>query len=82
MMNIKMKKMDIKKKILADKLKIFIFIISFIFVTASCIKPSSGFVLQNFEVSNQKLDSLINILTRDYKKNIRKKKAKLLCLNF
>lgn len=77
-----MKEEYIKKKMLIDKLKLFIFIISLIFVIASCSKPSSGFVLQNFEVSNHKLDSLINILTCEYKKNTRKKKERLLCLNF
>lgn len=80
--NIIMKEEYIKKKMLIDKLKLFIFIISLIFVIASCSKPSSGFVLQNFEVSNHKLDSLINILTCEYKKKYKEEERKIIVLEF
>jgi len=51
----------------ANKLLIIITII--LFVSTGCSKSSSGFILQNFEVSNPKLETIINIISNDLKKN-------------
>jgi hypothetical protein len=79
-MNIIMKKVYIKQKMLENRFKSFIFIISLILVTSSCSKSPSGFVLQNFEVSNHKLDSLINSLTSEYLKKSKEKDRQIIVL--
>ena len=46
-------------------IKLFIIIISTV-VSVSCNKQSSGFVLQDFEISNHKLDSITSLYTTYY----------------
>jgi len=65
-----------------NRFKSFIFIISFILVISSCSKSPSGFVLQNFEVSNHKLDSLINSLTSEYIKKSKDENKQIIVLEF
>lgn len=79
-MNIIMEMVYTKKKMLVNRLKAFIFIISLIFTITSCSKSPSGFVLQNFEVSNHKLDSIVGILTREYEKKDEEKERQIIVL--
>ena len=72
-------KVFIKQKMSVNKL--LVFIITIMLVAISCRNSSQGFDLQKFEVSNPKLDSLINILTREYKKNCKEEK-KIIVLEF
>lgn len=65
---------------LENRFKSFIFIISLILAITSCSKPQTGFVLQNFEVSNHKLDSLINTLTREYEKKCKEDERQIIVL--
>jgi len=65
---------------LENRIKYFIFIISLILIISSCNKSSSGFVLQNFEVSNHKLDSLIINLTGEYIKKYKEEDRQIIVL--
>jgi len=50
-------------------------------VSESCNKQSSGFVLQNFEISNHKLDSITILYTKHYV-DTEKDKKKVVVLEF
>lgn len=63
-MNTTMKKECIIKKMRVNKL-LFIIIISIV-VSVSCKNQSNSFILQNFEISNHKLDSVISLYTQYY----------------
>jgi len=78
-MNTTMKKECIIKKIQVNKL-FFIILISIV-VSVSCNKQSSGFVLQNFEISNHKLDSVTLLYTKHYV-DIENDKKKVIVLEF
>ena len=57
-----------------SKLKILLSIIIIICGFTSCRTSctSDGFNLQNFEISNHKLDSIVNVFTHEYNKNTKK----------
>lgn len=68
----------IKRKVLAIKL---ICLLAILFII-SCNHFSNGFVLQDFDVSNSKLDSIINRLSNEYEKNTQDDDRKMIVLDF
>ena len=61
-------------------IKLFIIIISIV-ACVSCNKHSSGFVLQNFEISNHKLDSITSLYTKYYLE-VENNKKRVIVLEF
>lgn len=71
-----------KRKVQANKaIFILLFLVLSLFVV-SCSQYSDGFVLQNFEVSNSNLDSIVNKLSNEYAKNTKNENRKIIVLDF
>ena len=66
---------------LANRINILLLLSIILFVLNSCKKKSNGYNLQKFEISNHKLDSIVNKFTAEYEKNCSPKERKIIVLD-
>ncbi|MDD4970296.1 MAG: hypothetical protein PHT07_12800 [Paludibacter sp.] len=77
-----MKQMVLKTpKVLVNRINFSVLIPILIFLLISCKPVPCGFNLQKFEISNHKLDSIINKFTAEYGKNCSIEKRKIIVLD-